>query len=166
MGQALRSIANRSATTVTSGRPNPGRAMSRSNYSEDYDELFPNALEFYRRNVENAISGKRGQAFIRDLIAALDAMPDKRLIAEELERDGAVCAIGSVGKRRGIDMSKLDPCNAGEVGGVFGIATCLAAEVVFENDEGAGYWTIDEAPEKRWQRMRDWAARNLKSEKT
>ena len=138
--------------------------MSRSNYSEDYDERFPNALEFYRRNVENAIYGKRGQAFIRELIEALDAMPEKRLAAEYLEYGGEVCAIGSVGRKRGMDMSGIESYNAPVVAKAFGIAECMVREITFENDEGAGYWTIDEAPEKRWQRMRDWAARNMKSE--
>jgi len=46
----------------------------------------------------------------------------------------------------------------------FGIAECMVREITFENDEGAGYWVMDDTPEKRWQRMRDWASRNLKSE--
>lgn len=139
--------------------------MSRSNYTEDYDERFPNALEFYRRNVENAIYGKRGQAFVRELIEALDAMPEKRLFAEYLEYGGEVCAIGSVGRKRGLDMSGMDSHDAVAVAKVFGIAECMVREITYENDEtGGSYWVTDEAPEKRWQRMRDWAERHLKPE--
>lgn len=137
--------------------------MSRSDYSEDYDERFPNALEFYRRNVENAVYGKRGQAFIRELIEALDAMPEKRLCAEYLEYGGEVCAIGSVGRKRGMDMSGLPSYDAPVVAKEFGIAECMVREITFENDEGGGYRVTYETPEKRWQRMRDWAARNLKT---
>lgn len=136
--------------------------MSRSGYVDDYDEQFPNALALYRTSVEQAIYGKRGQAFLRDLIAALDAMPEKKLISDQLEAEGAVCAIGSVGKMRGVDMSGIDPYDHASLSKTFGIARCLAAEVMFENDEGAGYWVVDEDPEKRWQRMRDWAQRHLK----
>lgn len=139
--------------------------MSRSNYSEDYDERFPNALEFYRRNVENAIYGKRGQAFLRELIEALDAMPEKKLIAEDLQRDGAVCAIGSVGIKRGVDMSALVPEDAPAVAKAFGIAECMVREITYENDEAGGaYWVIDEDPEKRWQRMRAWAEQHMKAQ--
>lgn len=136
--------------------------MSRSGYLEDYDERFPNALDLYRNTVDRALGGKRGQAFLRELVDALEAMPERRLIKGQIESsDGAVCAIGSVGVRRGVDMSNVDSCDPSAVGKVFGIARCMAAEISFENDEGVGYW-VDETPEGRWQRMRDWAARQLK----
>lgn len=137
--------------------------MSRSNYSEDYDEQFSNALDFYRSSVNNAINGKRGQKFLREMIDALDALPEKRLIMDDLAKDGAVCAIGSVGLRRGIDMSKLDPEDAVGISEVFGIAECMAREVVFENDEGLGYYNSEsETPEARWRRMREWAEKHMK----
>ena len=43
-------------------------------------------------------------AFLRDLLAALEALPDKRLVAGNMERSGDVCAIGALGKARGVDM--------------------------------------------------------------
>jgi hypothetical protein len=36
----------------------------------------------WRGAVKSAASGSRGQAFFRDLITALDAMPEKTLIAD------------------------------------------------------------------------------------
>lgn len=129
--------------------------MSRSGYSDDLDSA---ELNLYRGRVTRAIRGKRGQAFIRELLEALDAMPEKRLVAGELQdHDGEVCAIGSVGARRGVDMSNLDPENPDQVGKVFDIARCLAAEIVFQNDEAWGGQT----PEKRFERMRKWAASHL-----
>ena len=132
--------------------------MSRSGYSEDHEQW---TMIRWRGAVASAIRGKRGQAFLREMLAALDAMPEKRLIGHELEYDGNVCAIGSVGKARGLDMSELDPEDPYTVANVFGIARAMAAEIVFENDEGAGYWS-KETPEARWHRMRAWVISNLK----
>lgn len=130
--------------------------MSRSGYTEDIDNW---QLIKWRGQVASAIRGKRGQKFFRELIAALDAMPVKELIAEDLisEDGNQVCALGALGRARGIDMAGLDPYDRDTLGGVFDIATPLACEVMFENDE---YWHDD--PEGRWRRMRQWAESNLK----
>lgn len=137
--------------------------MSRSGYSEDYDEEFPNASALYHTSILNAIKGKRGQKFIRDLVSALDALPEKRLISDDLIKEGAVCAIGAVGLARGIDMTNINPEDARKVGALFGIAPRMAREVVFENDEGPFYYgSGHETPEARWTRMRAWAAGHLK----
>jgi hypothetical protein len=87
-------------------------------------------------------------------------MPQKKLIVQELEKDGEVCAIGSLGRARGIDMSKIDPEDPEQVAGAFGIAPCLAQEVEYENDE----W-CDKTDEQRWTRMRAWVAQNIKADK-
>lgn len=129
--------------------------MSRSGYSDDLDRW---ALIRWRGQVASASRGKRGQAFFRDLLAALDAMPEKKLIANDLEdAAGQVCALGVVGKARGIDMAALDPHEHEELGDVFGIARQLVAEVEFENDE-----CYDPTPDHRWQRMRNWAASQIR----
>ncbi len=140
--------------------------MSRSGYSEDYDDQFPNASALYSRNVERATEGKRGQKFFRDLLAALDDMPVKRLITEELVREGEVCALGALGHARGVDMSNIYPEDAPNVGKLFGIAECLAREVVFQNDEQGDFRSSEEeSPEERWKRMRAWAEQCLKAGK-
>lgn len=142
--------------------------MSRSGYTEDLDWWH---LIMWRGRVASAIRGKRGQALLRDLLAALDAMPEKRLIANELEAEGEVCALGAVGRLRGIDLAQLDPEDADRVAGAFDVATCLAQEITYINDEyGPIGWDpvtrkrIDETPEQRWQRVRDWAVENLRLE--
>jgi hypothetical protein len=128
--------------------------MSRSGYSEDCENL-----ELYRATVERALKGRRGQAFLRELAAALDAMPEKVLIAEELiDAQGQCCAIGAVCKARGLDVSKVDHEDPESVARVIGVARSMAAEIAYENDEGA--WT-DEEPAKRWQRIRKWVNDNL-----
>lgn len=131
--------------------------MSRSNYSDDLSEQ---ELNLWRGAVASAIRGKRGQILLRDLLKALDSMPKRELIVDELENtEGKVCALGAVGKARGISLSVIDPDLPEEVAKAFDISPALAAEIVFENDE-AGYH--DETSEQRWQRMRKWVLGNIK----
>lgn len=134
--------------------------MSRSGYCEDMDDQW--ALIRWRGAVASSIRGKRGQAFLRELVAALDALPEKRLTAHDLQDGDHVCAIGSVGLRRGVDMSKLDPDDPQTLAGIFGIAEPLVREIEYMNDEAAFY---NETPEQRWQRMRRWAVSNLSDER-
>ncbi len=129
--------------------------MSRSGYDGPCE-----FLELYRANVDRAIAGQRGQALLKDMAAALDAMPEKRLIANELvTADGEVCAIGSVLKARGVDVSNVDAEDPKTVGALVGVAWCMAAEIAYVNDEAC--FRV-ETPEQRWQRVRKWVADNLK----
>lgn len=128
--------------------------MSRSGYSDDcYDD--DNSGYLYRGAVMSAIRGRRGQAFLKEMLAALDALPEKKLIYGELEQDGAVCAIGAVGKARGVDMTEIDPEDAETVAATFKIAPAMAREVVYENDDE---YRVKETPEARFIRMRKWVA--------
>jgi hypothetical protein len=129
--------------------------MSRAQYSEDIDGW---ELIRWRGAVAKAIKGKRGQAFLREMLIALDALPDKRLIAHELEKDGEVCAIGSVGKARGIDLSTVDPEDYGGVAATFGVSQALVREIEFVNDDWLGY---RETPEQRFQLVRSWVAKHI-----
>ena len=137
--------------------------MSRSGYSDDCENL-----NLYRGTVERAAYGKRGQAFLRELVAALDAMPIKRLVASELETtDGEVCALGSLGRAKGIAVKELDTYDTHDLGRKFNIAHQLAAETMFQNDEcGLDMWDgrkrVTETPEERWTRMRKWAVEQLR----
>lgn len=144
--------------------------MNRSGYSTDSENV-----ALWRGMVASATRGKRGQAFFVALLEALDAMPEKRLIMDELQAaDGEVCAIGALGKARGVDMSNVDPFEPSEVAPLFNIAECLAQEVAYMNDEGGqyveipgprrpghGYQCRSENDRERWQRMRDWVASQI-----
>jgi len=131
--------------------------MSRSGYSEDgdYDQW---ATICWRGAVARAIRGKRGQAFLRELLDALDALPEPRLIARALEAEGAFCALGSVGRKRGVDMSKVDPEDDHRVAELFGVARALGCEIMWVNDDAGSY---RETPEQRFARVREWVATNI-----
>lgn len=133
--------------------------MSRSGYNEDWDGDQWTMI-MYRGRVASAARGKRGQALLKDILIAMNAMPCKRLVAHELEQaDGAVCAIGAAGKLRGVDMSKLDPDDPDTVAGQFNVADCLVREIVWENDDCG---PRKETPEQRFERMRDWVRSQIK----
>jgi len=148
--------------------------MSRSGYSDDGD-FNDWQMIMYRGAVTSAFKGKRGQAFLREMLAALDALPVQRLVANELSvpdlipcshwglfESESVCAIGAVGKTRGVDMHGIDPEDAESVAGKFGIATAMAREIVFVNDD---YWR-NETPEARFSRMRMWVKSQINEPKT
>lgn len=128
--------------------------MSRSGYSDDLDAL---DLGRWRGQVAAATRGKRGQKFFRDLVVALDAMPEKQLVKSKLETDdGAVCALGALGRFRSIILEDLDTYDHEQLGEAFDIAHQLAQETMFVNDEH-----YDDSDEERWQRVRAWAARQI-----
>lgn len=135
--------------------------MSRSGYTDDYyDNL---AAGRWRGIIKSATRGKRGQAFFRELVAALDAMPERRLIKNDLENQEGVCALGCLGRQRGLDMSGVDveamadDYDFSKLGNLFGVAEQLAQEVMWRNDE----YRREATPEQRWQIVRDWAAKQI-----
>ena len=143
--------------------------MDRSGYSDDLDNW---RLICWHGQVAGAIRGRRGQKFLRDPLKALDVMPEKRLITHALinappafvppeHAAPQVCAIGSVGLQRSVDMEQIDPADPEQVAQVFDIAHQLAQEIAWENDT-AGLW--NETPEQRWQRMRDWVVQHIREE--
>ncbi len=134
--------------------------MSRSGYSDDCENV-----AMWRGVIASATRGKRGQRFFRELVTALDAMPVKALVTGELEtKEGAVCALGALGKHAGKDLASVDTCDHQTLGDTFDIAPQLAQEVMWENDEAGRFRR--ETPEQRWERVRGWAAEQIKKELT
>jgi hypothetical protein len=145
--------------------------MSRSGYVYCEPESTGDFLRMhgYRQAVRNAINGKRGQAFFKELIEALDAMPIKELIEMHDDETGDavadgcnVCALGAIGLKRGFDVIALsDTSDVYDFLNNLDIADALRTETVFMNDEM--YDDCD--PSTRWKMIRAWAVRNLKEEK-
>lgn len=155
--------------------------MSRSGYSDDYGWDDHLALGRWRGAVASALRGARGQAFLREMADALDAMSEKRLLAEVIVCPNGVCAMGAVAARRGIgpdrfyDEENVPPEQIGQpigdaidirdreaVAKLLGIAPALSAEIAYVNDEGT--WK-EETPEERWTRVRAWVAKKIKEPK-
>ena len=164
--------------------------MSRSGYIDDCDDQWRHIC--YRGAVASAIRGKRGQQLFRDLLAALDAMPVKELVAHELVRDGSYCTLGVLGAARNIPLAEIDPEDSEQVANAFDIAESLAREIVYMNDE----WAVDEHKwvsveicgpvrpgypdwgshtknvlvyndnhkSERWQKMREWIAKQIREQ--
>lgn len=128
--------------------------MGRHGYSSDLEPL---SLGRWRAQIASATRGKRGQAFFRALIDALDAMPEKRLVADDLQKqDGSVCALGCLGKARGVDLRSVVTEDWDKLGELFDIAPQLAQEVMYINDE------LAHRDEDRWRIVRDWAAKQIR----
>jgi hypothetical protein len=162
--------------------------MSRSGYiDDDGDDILAHGR--WRGAVASAIRGKNGQAFLRELLAALDAMPVKELIAHELKADGQFCTLGVLGEKRGVDMDQLDPEEYEAVACAFKVNEKIVQEIVFYNDEHIDdtKWIDVEicgpvrpwfpeygkhmtrhrvpdptAPTRRWRYMREWVAKQIK----
>jgi len=159
--------------------------MSRSGYCDDFGSDDPLALGRYRAQVASAIRGKRGQALLRELLDALDAMPEKRLVAGALETEGQFCALGVVGHARGLNLASIDTYDIETLGPTFDIAEQLAREIMWVNDDHVSDWKwvqvevcgpiqtwqdrfpsirvpYQRAGLKRWLAVRKWAAENIK----
>jgi len=146
--------------------------MSRSGYHDDCEQW---QLICWRGAVNSALRGKRGQAFLIELRDALDALPEQKLCVHDFQRpDGTCCAIGSVGKARGIDMTGMDPegaTDSGQLTEMFDIANAMVREIEYMNDDDGVWWSqrkgesiaehYDRMDIKRWTRMREWVEKQL-----
>ena len=135
--------------------------MSRSGYSDDCDG---SALQLWRGAVHKAMTGKRGQRLLVDIASAMDAMPEKRLITEDLiSADGEFCTLGVVGCARGVgnQLKATDPYARESIASLLDVAPALVAEISYVNDDPDAYISPTETPETRWHRMRAWVASNI-----
>lgn len=131
--------------------------MSRSGYTDndDCDDYFRYIR--WRGAVESALKGKRGQAFLREMLTALDALPNKRLIAEELVCEGECCALGAVALKRGTDVNGVDTYDRDALSDVFGISGAMAAEIMWVNDDSGA-----DTPEDRFAAVRKWVTAKIR----
>ena len=130
--------------------------MSRSGYTDSCEGW---ELIMWRGAVESALRGRRGQAFLKEMLAAMDMMPEKHLIAYDLVTDAGVCAIGSVAVARGADLSGVDGHDHETLVRRLGIARAMIAEIEFINDEDC---RGNETPEQRFSRVYQWVKDQIK----
>lgn len=150
----------------------------RSGYIDDYDGDYANIYHInWRGAVNSALRGKRGQKFLQELLESLDSVPIKRLVKHELAVDEkfmmsvshwgmyeheceSYCALGAIGKTRGMPIRSIDVDDYDSIGNHFGIANAMAREIEYVNDEGGKF---KETPEDRFERVRSWVAGKLRS---
>lgn len=154
----------------------------RLNWSDEEDR--PGQFALWNANCRRSLNGRAGQQALRELEAALLALPEKRLIKDSLvDDDGGVCAIACYAKYKGVDPLKFDPEDeSDEVGVVSGMPRLVAWKVVELNDiildtvwdvaEGPiqrGYGTYkggiplirDMTPEERYERILAWVREHV-----
>lgn len=156
--------------------------MSRISYSEDED--YPGQFNLWQANCQRSLRGKVGQRELRELEAALLALPDKRLIHGLLtDDDGGVCAVACYAKHKGLDLSQFDPeYDSDEVGIAAGMPRLVAWKVVELNDiQFDGYYVIREGPsryntmggycefvpftpEQRYEKVLAWVRKQLRAQ--
>jgi hypothetical protein len=147
--------------------------MSRINYCDDED--FQNQAFLWEANQERSIKGRKGQAALRELEAALLALPEKQLIADELENaEGQVCAVGALARFKGkenpmvgdsfgseednltINEDKIERVTV-DFAQELGVPRMVAIAIVHENDDE---WK-PVTPEQRYRRVLGWTQRQL-----
>ena len=145
--------------------------MSRSGYVEGC-EMDQWDFIRWRGAVASAIRGKRGQTLLKELEAALVAMPTKELCKNDFANPetGQVCALGSVAVKRKLDQGKTveaamkevgsefpEGTEAEEVSDEFDISDALAKEITWVNDDEA-----PTDPKGRYEYVLGWVREKLK----
>lgn len=151
----------------------------RIGYADEED--YPGQFGLWQANCLRSLKGKAGQAALRELEQALLALPEKRLIANELQNaEGEVCAVGALAKYKGVTETQADPdCDMEDVGVELGMPRLVAWKVVALNDieidgdyvtaEGPtryGYplrQFVPVTPEERYERVLAWVRGQLET---
>lgn len=142
----------------------------RINFSDDEER--PGQFALWNANVVRSLKGRAGQVALRELEAALVALPEKRLIRNYLIDDAdGVCAVGCYARAKGLDLKAFDrDYETDAVGVKAGMPRLVAWEVVAQNDiyneghykDGDGRY-VAYTPEERYERVLAWVREQLKS---
>ena len=154
----------------------------RLNWTDDEDH--PGQFALWQANCRRSLRSRQGQAMLRELEAALLALPEKRLVAHTLATEtGDVCAVGALAKYQGHDLTAFDwEYESDAVGIQLGMPRLVAWSVVAQNDiENDGRYEIAEGPshnrwgspgysvfiattpEERYERMLLWVQEQLRA---
>jgi len=126
--------------------------------SEDYDEMFPNQGQLWWANVERAVKGRHGQRDLRTLEAALEALPEKRLIQGRLvSRKGEVCAVAALVAHRRAEKGESRDAVLAEMGSLVTVYCDHCQHTEAEHDPDGSCRSCAEnvaraalEPERRW----------------
>ena len=132
----------------------------RINYSDEED--WPGQFELWQGNCERSLRGRQGQQELKELKAALLALPDKSLLYKTLyDEEGGVCAVGAYGRHKGLDLTKFDvDSETDEVGIEAGMPKLVAWKVVEMNDI---LFDRTFTPEQRYEGMLAWVESKILS---
>lgn len=140
--------------------------MSRLLYNDD--DCSPSEEGLQKGWFLSTIRGQRGQRFLRELVAALDALPTPELSSGALEdaKTGCCCAFGAVRRLRGPENVKLwfhpeeEDMTPNHLAEPFGVSQTLAWAVVQANED-MNESNAEQARRHRWAEVRAWAVRHL-----
>jgi len=116
----------------------------RVDYSED--EGYPGEFALFQANCTRSLKGKAGQAALRELEAALLALPAPRLAGNVVAAHGDVCAVGAVLLAR----------KARELGGDLAAAQAALEAECGDPEDQAFDETTDRAEELGMPRLVAW----------
>lgn len=135
--------------------------MSRIGYAED--ETFPGQFSLWQANCGRSLQSQKGQGSLRELEAALLALPTKRLVANEFDNGTDVCAIGALARFKGLKPEGDTEYEMEEVGVQCGMPRLVAWKVVEVNDFSDLYSFSGPklTPERRYDLVLDWVRRQL-----
>jgi hypothetical protein len=136
----------------------------RISYTDEED--FPGQFGLWQGNCQRSLSGKQGQAALRELEAALVALPSKRLIANELDNGQDVCAIGALVRYKKITPLADPEYEMEQVGIECGMPRLVAWTVVEINDNELDFRYVDGkrvdcTPEERYETILKWIRKQL-----
>jgi len=120
-------------------------------------------------NCQRSLQGRKGQAALRELEAALLALPEKRLIAEHLEdANGDVCTIGALARFKGKitdEIKELGEYEMETVGERLGIPRMVAWKIVEITDiqlpGNFHHYNSPVSPEYRYEKVLAWVQSQL-----
>lgn len=147
--------------------------MSRFYGWDDDGEEFAGQFALQMANEERSLKGKRGQASLRALEAALLALPEKRLISGRIiDQAGGVCAMGALAKHLGKELPKPSTdddyedyfTHTNRIGQACGVPEPVAMKIAWMNDEilGLGFGLgSDYTDEQRYEHMLAWVRKSL-----
>ncbi len=152
--------------------------MSRSWDEDDGDGL---PYELWAHATMLALRGKRGRGWLRELEAALLALPEKKLLSRRIaDEQGNVCAIGALYRHRKLaegqtpeqimsDLVMLDDDGVASeyeitefMLGRLSIQKTLAYKIQCKNDEDT-IWGNGCSDEERYERVLAWVRNRLEA---